>query len=246
MSENTDKRTATQRIEDLESVVANIYQTMLQHKNVMEGLLGLKPELNMVKEALQLLNKKSEAIIQAATPETGITTNSVSDLVVKMNVLDLQAQVASYVQNGHLATAEQVAADSYLVCEESDESGVVVNPRIQFRLDTQDEAANTALAGKKVGDTVSFGEGKLNAKILEIYSITEPKTAEAAAAEATAAEAPATESTATAAPAETQAQSLASPNAPAAELPTESPVGFELQYHGQPESTLTSPETASA
>ena len=192
MSENTDKRTATQKIEDLEKVVTMLYQATAQSKNAVENLLRPQGEMGLIKDALKLLNKKTEAIIQAASPETGITLESVSALVVKMNVEDLKAQVAGYLANGHISAADEVAADSFLVAEELNADGSLANPRIQFRLDSQDPATVEALKGKKVGDSVSFGEGKFSARLLEIYSITPPQAPAAEAAPASeAAEAPA-------------------------------------------------------
>lgn len=222
MSDNTDKRTATQRIEDLEKVVTMIYQAVGQMKGGVESLLSSQGDMVLVKDALKLLNKRTEAIIQVASPESGINVNSVSDIVVKMNVEDLKAQVAGFVASGHLIAAEISDGNSYLVCEESNPDGTLANPRIQFRLDSQDEVTGNALKGKKVGDVVVFGDNKYSAKILEIYSIVEPVTTEAAAPAAApaASDAPAAESQAS-------APESASSEAPAASLdplPAETPV----------------------
>ena len=149
-----DKRTATQKIDDLEKVVTILYQAATQTQNTVQGLAKLGNDMALVRDALKLLNKKTEAIIQVATPETGITVESVTALVVKMNVEDLKAQVTGYLANGHLIPGDTVAADSYIVCEESNSDGTLANPRIQFRLDSQDEATAAALTGKKAGDTV--------------------------------------------------------------------------------------------
>jgi len=232
MSDKTDTRTATQKIEDLEKVSTLLWQQTAQIKSAVENLLRAQGDMALVKEALKLLNKKSEAIVQAALPETGITPASVSALVTKMNVDDLTAQVAGYLASGHLAASDAVAADSYLVCEEYDSEGNLANPRIQFRLDSQDEKTQAALTGKKAGDTVSFGEGKLSAKILEIYTLTEPKAPEAAPAADAAPAATETASTeaapatdATPAPAEAPATPAATgPSNDALAAPAESPV----------------------
>lgn len=180
MSDKTDNRTATQRIEDLEKVVTILYQSIGQST---AGLKNLASDMSLVKDALKILNKKTEAIIQLASESTGITVDGVSNAIVKMNVEELGAQVAGYVSSGHLTASEEVADDSYLVCEEFNAENVVVNPRVQFRLDSQDQATRDSFKGKKAGDTVSFGENKLGAKILEIYALTEPKASEALAPE---------------------------------------------------------------
>ncbi len=224
MSENTDKRTATQRIEDLEKVITVLYQTVSQFKAGLDSLPNLQGDMGLVKEALKLLNKKTEAIIQVAAPETGITANSVSALVVKMNVEDMTAQVAGYVASGHLVAAEEIADNSYLVVEESNADGAIANPRIQFRLDSQDPATSAVLKGKKVGDVVSFGENKFNAKILEIYSLAEPKAPEAAAPVETAPAAPAAEAVANNATTEAAPAEATTATADPYAAPTESPV----------------------
>lgn len=177
---SNDTRNATQKIEDLEKVVTMLYQATAEIKQGLEYLMKSQGDMALVKDALKLLNKKTEAIIQTAAPETGITVDSVSALVVKMNVDDLTAQVAGFVKNGHLAPAEEVAENSYLVCEEATADGTVTNPRIQFPLNSQDAETKAVLLGKKAGDTAYFGENKLSAKILEVYSLVEPKAPEAA------------------------------------------------------------------
>jgi len=185
MSENKDTRTASQKIDDLERVVVGLFQAVASHKQQLENLLGMQGDVVMVKDALRLLNKKTEAIVQLATPETGITVQSVSDLMIKMNVADLTAQVSAWVSSGHLTPADTVDGNSFLVCEEQNADGTLANPRIQFRIDSQDSSVVELLKGKKVGDLVTFGENKFNAKILEVYSITEPKAPEAVPAPAT-------------------------------------------------------------
>lgn len=204
MAENKDTRTATQRIEDLEKVASVLYQNQVEAKKLIESLLSMQGDVGLLKDALKLLNKKTEAIIQTATPETGITTPAVSALVTKMVVDEMTAQVAAHVQNGYLAVASEVASDSYLVCEEYNVDGTLANPRIQFRLDSQDEVTQNTLKGKKVGDLVNFGENKFDAKIVEIYSVLDPKAPEAAPAVETAPEVPTTEVSAETAPVVTE------------------------------------------
>jgi hypothetical protein len=228
MSNNTDNRTATQRIEDLEKVVTMLYQATAQLDGAVKALGGLQGDMVLVKDALKLLNKKTEATIQVAKAETGISVESVTALVTEMNVTDLKAQVAGYLANGHLAPADEVADNSYVVAEETNADGTLANPRIQFRVDTLDKDTAAALKGKKVGDTASFGGDKFGAKILEIYTLTEPKAADSAEP---AAETPAATETAPAdaAPAaSTEAAPSAAPTGPSNDNftspPAETPV----------------------
>jgi len=241
MSDNKDTRTATQKIEDLERVVSMLYQSVTALDGAVKSLMSTQRDMVLVRDALRLLNKKTEAIIQVATPESGITAVAVSDLVIKMNVDDLKAQVADYLQRGSLIPSDEVSAKTYLVCEEQNADGTIANPRIQFRLDSQDPETQAALTGKKVGDVVSFGEGKYNAKITELYSLVDSPAPQAVAQAAapsednTSAAAPQAE----AAPAQEPAQAAAPSSPIQNELPAESPVGFGLNFHGQPEGSLS-------
>jgi hypothetical protein len=196
MSDKVDHRSALMRIEDLERVVTMLYGATAEIKNATENLLRMQGDVGLLKEALKLLNRKTEAIVLLSKPESGVTAQAVSDVVTKMNVEDLKAQTAAYLANGQIAPADEVAANSFVVCEEYSTDGALANPRIQFRLDSQDKATADTLLGKKVGDTVSFGEGKFSAKIVELYSLVPPKAPEAAAP---AAAAPATDDEATSA-----------------------------------------------
>jgi hypothetical protein len=228
MSE-TDTRTATQRIEDLERVVASMYQATGKLILAVEDLTKKTDDVVLVKEALKLLNRKTEAIVQTATPESGITDAAVSAVLIKLNTADLINQTAGYVSAGFLATSETVAADSFVACEEVNSEGTIVNPRIQFRLDSQPQATQDSLIGKKAGDSVSFGENKFGVKILEVYKLQTPPAPQTAAAtpapEATAPAAAATDAAPAAETAAAPAPAAATgPSNEALAAPTESPV----------------------
>ena len=227
MSENkADPRTATQRIEDLEKVLTVLYQDAQRHEEMIAGLSGMKNDMTLVKDALKLINKRTDAIIQSASSDSGITSASVDTLVIQMNVAELVQQTANYVTAGHLAPTDTIVDNTFVVCEEHNSDGKVINPRIQFKLDTQDPATQESLKGKKAGDTVSFGENKFTVKVLEVYSLLDPNAPKAAdpAPEAPAAApseaAPAAES-APEAPAEQGAPATATEANP---LPPETPV----------------------
>ena len=231
MSENkADPRTATQRIEDLEKVLTVLYQDAQRHEEMIAGLSGMKNDMTLVKDALKLINKRTDAIIQSASSDSGITSASVDTLVIQMNVAELVQQTANYVTAGHLAPTDTIVDNTFVVCEEHNSDGKVINPRIQFKLDTQDPATQESLKGKKAGDTVSFGENKFTVKVLEVYSLLDPNAPKAADP---APEAPApdnsTGSTEPTTTAETTPEAPAEQAAPAAAteanpLPPETPV----------------------
>lgn len=189
MSDNTDKRTATQRIEDLEKVVTSFYQALTNLNQVMvsvrtdmDSLMTIQNDIALIKEATRILNNKSDAIIQVAKPETGISLESVSKLVIDMNVENLKNQVDNFLNNGLIVASEEVTSKGFVVVEELNLDGTVNNARVQFRMDSQNETTKTALQGKKVGDLVDFGENTYRVKILEVYSLVD-KTAPTASVE---------------------------------------------------------------
>lgn len=225
MSDNKDTRTATQRLEDLEKVLTVVFQGLGKTEQTVNTLLGTQQDMVLVKEALRLLNTKTEAIILTAKAETGITPDAVNEAVSKLNTQSLKNQVNAWIESGQLAATDVVDLDSYVVCEEYHPTeGHLANARTQFRLDTLDKEMNDAFTGKKVGDMVKFGEDKFDAKIIEIYKLLPPKAPEAAApaAQETAPEAP---QAVTEAPATTEATATAPATAPTLNaLPEESPV----------------------
>lgn len=247
MSENKDTRTASQRIEDLEKVVTVVYQTAAQTQQATQGLPRLQEDMSIVKETIRLLNKKLEAVIQVAAPETGITTASVSAVVTKMTIDELKAQVAGYLAGGLIIPAETVQSDGYVVAEELNSDGTLANSRVQFRMDNQDKATLDGLKDKKAGDVVSFGENRFDIRIQEVYTLIDPKKAQEAAAAAAKAAADAAAADAASASSEASTPTETTPAAEAtpalAPLPAESPVGFDISIHGSAESSLTSPAT---
>lgn len=218
MAENQDKRNATQKIEDLEKVATMLYQAVAQLQQVVQGLSGAVGEVPLIKEAIKLLNRKSDAIIQAAKAESGISAQAVSAGVTAMNVDEMKGQVQGYLANGSITPdAPEVAGNSFIVAEEYNSDGTMANPRVQFRVDSQDKETTAVLIGKKVGDTVSFGPNRFDAKILEIYTLPEPKPAAptlAAVPDAPAQEAQAPAATPDAAPAEATQAAPAQAEAP--------------------------------
>lgn len=209
--EQKDTRTATQRLDDLERVVASLYSAVNQLIQVNDKISKLVADIPLLHQAVKLLNRRIEGVVRAASESAGITIASVSAEVVKMNLEELKAQVAQGIADGHLSASEVITDTSFAVVEEFAPDGTVASERTQFPVGAQPDEVKAQLLGKKVGDTASFGPEKFSLKVLEVYQVNEPKAPEAAAVEA-----PAMEQTA-AAPAE-------APAPEAAPAPAEAPV----------------------
>lgn len=158
-------RTATQRLQDLETGMAHIYQT----------LDYVARDLKFLKDATKLLHNKVDAIVQATAAKEEISDAVLDRIMVEKNVEDLKNKVTSMVVSGILLKEDQVSENSFIVGSESDETGKVVNPRIQFALKVVTDAAIQAkLLGAKIGDVIIFKEGANPFTILESYKIQDP------------------------------------------------------------------------
>jgi hypothetical protein len=196
MSETENKKNATERLEDLEKAIGQVIQ-MLQPMEIMaKDLMGLK-------DALKLMNNKVDSVVKSFNEGGEITDERLSAFMVENNVKELADKVANMVGSGLLVASDTVQSESFVVINEVDPSGKVVNPRMQFLLSAlQHEEVRTKLTGAKVGTNLTIGDQGASINVLEAYNIITPqadseaKGPEAAPVEATVestAEAPATE-----------------------------------------------------
>lgn len=219
-----DNRSASQKISDLENALMALYQTAD----------NMARDVMTIKEAIKLLGNKVNSIVQASAGGEQLTDAVISRIMIENNCEELAQKVKAMVAQGVLVSQDQIADDSFVVGSEINEQGETVNPRLQFAVySLSPKEVQDKLKGSKVGDTVSFEEGKLRFQVSEIYQIQQPQ---APAQEAAPAEQPAApESDQAAAPADAPvdqpvsseaAPSEAAPSDPAAmsEAPPSDPV----------------------
>ena len=163
MSESKPK-TAVQRIEDLETSLVGLYSV---NNNMVRDLM-------LLKDALSLMGKKVDAIVQAINQGGEITDQLLSDIMIQKNVDEMKKVVEGAVSDGRLSSGDTVGDASYLVVEQSSPEGKVLNPRLQFGLNVVSDVVKEKLKGSKAGDVLDLGDS-LQTKILEVYTITPPK-----------------------------------------------------------------------
>ncbi len=182
MSEE-NKKTATERLELLENTVNSIIQAIQPLANMAQDLMGLR-------EATKLLNNKLDSVVKALNAGTALTDENIGQLMTANNAKDLQDKVTKMVSDGVLTATDTIGKDSFVVISESDASGMVVNPRMQFLLSAlQNEEVRGKLEGAKVGTSISVGDKGGNINVLEAYNIAAPQGEAAAAPAADAADA---------------------------------------------------------
>lgn len=179
MSNNQKQRSATERLADLEQAMMSLYQTI---DNMARDLLT-------VKEAIKLLGNKTSSIAKVG----GFSDEAISAVMIENNVADLKAKVDDLIAQGLLVAEAIVTENSFVVGRESDDTGKVINPRIQFVVSALSDELKAKFAGAGTGQTLDLQEGKLKFEVLESYLIQTPTAPEAVAEAAAPAEAPAAE-----------------------------------------------------
>lgn len=165
MSETETKKSATERLEDLEKVLGQIIQHIQPLESIAKDLMGLK-------EAMKLLNNKLEAVVKSANEGGQITDERLSAHMIEANVKELAGKVDQMVASGLLAATNTVGKESFVVINEVDPSGKIVNPRMQFLLSAlQHEEVRSKLDGAKVGDKIAIGDQGAVINLLEAYTV---------------------------------------------------------------------------
>lgn len=181
-NQQADKRTASQRIDDMERGLMALYQTAD----------NMARDLMTIKEAIKLLGNKLDSVVKASERGLSLNDDTISKIMVENNIEELKLKVTNLVNSGVLVASEEVGPNSFVVGREIDnETGNVANPRMQFIVSALAPEVKDKFPGSKVGQTLELQEGKWKFEILEVYSIATPAAPEAAPA----AEAQASEST---------------------------------------------------
>lgn len=161
-NQNQDNRSASQKITDLENAFTGLYQTVS----------NMARDFGTVREAIKLLGTKLDATVRLQGEGQLPTDALISQTMVKINCEDLAAKVQNMVTQGILTADEQVGNDSFIIGEEQNEMGEVINPRLQFAIYAiQKEEVRNKLIGGKVGDVLNLEEGKMKFKVNEVYKI---------------------------------------------------------------------------
>lgn len=179
------KRTASQRIDDLERGLMAMYQTAD----------SMARDMQVAKDAIKLLGNKLDSVVKLLNRDVSEKINdlAVGQVMIQNNVDELKGKVTDLVGQGILVASEEVTDSSFIVGQEIDDAGGIVNPRLQFALGALSEDLKTKIKASKVGETVVLQEGKLQFKLLEVYSIQQPTAPAQEAAPVAEASAPATE-----------------------------------------------------
>jgi hypothetical protein len=175
-NQQADKRTASQRLDDMERGLMALYQTAD----------NMARDLMTIKEAIKLLGNKLDSVVKASQRGEALNDETIAKIMVENNIEELKEKVTNLVNQGVLQATEEVTANSFVVGRELAEDGTVANPRMQFVVSALNPEVRDKFPGAKVGQTLELQEGKWKFEVLEVYAIVTPKAPEAAAPEAAA------------------------------------------------------------
>ena len=138
-------------------------------------LYNISRENDILKNALQLVHEKLDAVINLANEGKALSQENINEKVVLLKEQELKNKVDQMLEQGAIEAVEEVGENSLVVSREVDDDGKVVNPRLQFITGRLNEESLKHFLGKKSGDLVKMEEGKLGIEIAEIYNFVEQK-----------------------------------------------------------------------
>lgn len=173
-TQQADKRTASQRIDDMERGLMALYQTAD----------NMARDLMTIKEAIKLLGNKLDSVVKVSRSGSALTDENIAAVMVENNVEELKTKVQNLVNSGALVSAEEIGPNSFVVGREVAADGTVQNPRLQFVVSQLQPDIKDKFPGHKAGEKIDLQEGKWSFEVLEVYNIQVPQEAPAAPVEA--------------------------------------------------------------
>jgi hypothetical protein len=134
-------------------------------------LYNIARENEILKDALQLLHEKLDAVITLQNRELPLSDVNINEAVVEMKVNSLKERVEEMLQQGAIKPVDTVGEDSLIVSRELSKEGRVENPRLQFLVGRLVDELKSKFVGKKVGELIQGEENKLDIEIMEIYDL---------------------------------------------------------------------------
>lgn len=177
MSNTQKQRSATERLNDVEQATMSTFQT----------LENMTRDIMLIKDAIKLLGNKVDSIVKASMNGQPLTDEVISYLMVQNNIEELKAKVDNLIAQGILVAEAVVGAQSFIVVREVDDTGKVINPRLQLTMGALAPHVAEKLIGAQSGQVVDVEAGALKVEVLEVYAIQSlkaPETEEAAPAQA--------------------------------------------------------------
>jgi hypothetical protein len=132
---------------------------------------NLSRENEILKDALQLLHEKLDAVITLQNRGLTLSDDNINQIVVELKENELKQRVTTMIERGTIKASEVVGEDSLIVSRELSKEGKVENPRLQFLVGRLVDELKSKFVGKKVGDLIQGEDNKLDIEIMEVYDL---------------------------------------------------------------------------
>jgi hypothetical protein len=134
-------------------------------------LYNIARENEILKDALQLLHEKLDAVITLQNRGLPLIDSNINEAVVEMKENSLKERVNEMLSQGAIKPVDVVGEDSLIVSRELSKEGKVENPRLQFLVGRLIDELKSKFVGKKVGDLIQGEDNKLDIEIMEVYDL---------------------------------------------------------------------------
>jgi hypothetical protein len=168
--EKAKKPKASEKLKALEVQVMNTARRTGEMELV---IYNLSRENEILKDALQLLHDKQEAVIGLLKEGKELSGENINGKVTEAKEAALKERVDALVDDGQVESVDEVGENSLVVSRELNEKGEVENPRLQFLTARLNEQLRGKFTGKKVGDLIKNDGDTLDIEIMEIYNFVE-------------------------------------------------------------------------
>jgi len=170
MKGQTAKNSKPKASERLDSLEKQLLPTAKRLGELEMIVFNLSRENEILKEAVQMLHEKNEAVIDLIRSGKELSDDNINDEIVKLKELSLKEKVDTMLEKKQIVKAEEVGEESLIVARELSKEGKVENPRIQFLVGRLVDELKNKFIGKKAGELIEGEENKLDVEIMEIYN----------------------------------------------------------------------------
>jgi hypothetical protein len=168
-------RTASERLYELETKFQNLQDNLMSLAESLQSIIAMvqQHKETIVINSADIRNQGSlyRGLIVSLIKKGLITEDDVRLATTENNIAELAASVEVMKKNGVIDEADRVTPSSFIVAEEIGKDGNVINPRLQFFLETLPNEDQVKILDKVPGEVVNVTEGEESFRILEVYNI---------------------------------------------------------------------------
>tara|TARA_R100000951_G_scaffold115132_1_gene122208 strand:+ start:588 stop:1166 length:579 start_codon:yes stop_codon:yes gene_type:complete len=181
MNDEVKKPKASDRLAAMETAVfqqEELLNNTARRAGEMEMIIfNLSRENEMMKDALQIIHEKLDAVISLSNGGEALTAEAINEKITEQKVDSLKSGIEKGLEANQIEKADAIGANSLVVSRELAKTGEVENPRLQFMTARLNEDLVSKFVGKVVGDLIKGEEDRLDLEIIEIYNFVEQELA---------------------------------------------------------------------